>query len=108
MTVTGLTEERGQDLVNRIVAAVQPRRIILFGSAARGEAGERSDVDVLVVVEEGRHRRRTAQRIHRALLGFGLPVDVVVATLGDLERYGNSPALVYRDALRDGRELYAA
>ncbi len=102
------TDEQTRDLVRRIVEAVHPIRIILFGSAARGDAGLHSDIDVLVVVPEGSHRRRTAQTIYRHLLGFGLPVDVVVATTEDLDRYADSPALVYKEALKDGRELYAA
>jgi predicted nucleotidyltransferase len=102
--------ERDQmdDLVRRIVEAAQPLRIVLFGSAARGEAGPYSDIDVLVVMPDGVHRRRTAQIIYRHLLGFGLPVDVVVATCEDMERYSHSPSLVYKEALKDGRELYAA
>jgi len=104
----GLTQEQTEDLVERIVTAAHPHRIILFGSAARGESGRHSDVDVLVVAPEGSHRRKTAQAIYRGLLGFGLPVDVVVATPSDLEKYRDSPALVYREALREGRELYAA
>lgn len=103
-----ITRRQTDDLVKRIVEAAHPIRIILFGSAARGEAGMHSDIDVLVVVPEGMHRRRTAQIIYRRLLGFGLPVDVVVATGEDMERYSDSPGLIYREALRDGRELYAA
>lgn len=103
-----ISEERVSELVERIRGAADPLRIVLFGSAARGEAGRYSDVDVLVVVPEGSHRRRTAQAIYRRLLGFGLAVDVVVATPADLEKYGESPALVYRQALREGRDLYAA
>ena len=103
-----ITQEQTDDLVARIVEVAHPIRIILFGSAARSEAGRYSDIDVLVVVPEGMHRRRTAQLIYRRLLGFGLPVDVVVATRADMERYSDSPGLVYREALKDGRELYAA
>jgi predicted nucleotidyltransferase len=103
-----LTREQTQDLVERIVEAAHPQRIVLFGSAARGEVSQHSDIDVLVVVEEGAHRRKTAQRIYRQLLGFRLPVDVVVATASDIERYRDSPGLVYREALREGKELYAA
>jgi predicted nucleotidyltransferase len=103
-----LTSELTQDLVRRIVEAARPEQIILFGSLARGQASLHSDIDVLVVVKDGSHRRKTAQQIYRHLLGFRLPVDVVVATPTDLERYRDSPALVYRDALRDGKELYAA
>jgi hypothetical protein len=40
---------------------------------------------------------------------YGVPaaVDIVVATPSTLERYGNSLGLIYREALRDGREIYA-
>ena len=103
-----LTQAQSKDLVERIVAAAHPKRIILFGSAARGEAGGRSDIDLLIEVPEDAHRRKSAQTIYRALLGFALPVDIVVATPSDLEKYRDSPALIYRQALREGKELYAA
>ena len=103
-----IADQRASELVKRIVEAVHPLRIVLFGSTARGDAGRYSDIDVLVVMPEGTHRRETARTIYRNLLGSGLPVDVVVATSADLEKYGDSPALVYREALREGRELYAA
>jgi len=38
-------------LVPRIVATLQPRQVILFGSAARGRAGEMSDMDLCVIAE---------------------------------------------------------
>jgi uncharacterized protein len=103
-----LTEQQTQDLVARIIEAAHPIRIILFGSAARGTADANSDIDVLVVTQEDAHRRKTAQSIYRHLLGSRLPVDVVVAKPSDLEKYGQSPGLIYREALRDGRDLYVA
>ena len=103
-----VSDETLGELVKRIVEATDPLRVILFGSAARGEAGRYSDIDVLVVVKEGSHRRHTAQRIYRRLLGIGVPVDVVVATPSDMEQYADSPGLIYREAIREGRELYAA
>jgi uncharacterized protein len=106
--VVVLSDQKTQDLVRRIVEASHPLRVLLFGSTARGDAGRYSDIDVLVVVEDGSHRRHTAQRIYRNLVGFGIPVDVVVATPTDLERYADSPGLVYREAIREGKELYAA
>lgn len=103
-----LTPEILDDLVERIVQAVHPRRIILFGSGARGEMGPHSDLDVLVVMPDGVHRRRTAQAIYRGLMGFGIAKDVVVATEGDLREYGDNPSLVLFPALREGREVYRA
>lgn len=96
------------ELVRRIVEVVNPLRIILFGSAARGEMGADSDIDVLVVVPDHTPRRQTERQIYRNLIGFGRGTDVVVATESDLDQYGDNFSLVYYPALREGREIYAA
>ena len=93
------------DIVHRIVEVAQPERIILFGSAARGDMNPHSDVDLLVV-KDGAHRRHLAQRIYRSLHGAGAPVDVVVVTPADVERYRDTHALVIKPALQEGRVVY--
>lgn len=96
------------ELVRRIVKVASPRRIILFGSAARGDMREDSDLDVLVVVPEGVSRLKTAQELHMNFFGLGVGVDVVVATEKDLEEHGGNFSLVYYPAIREGKEIYAA
>ena len=96
------------ELVKRTVAAVQPLRIILFGSAARGTMGPDSDVDILVVVHDGVHRRRTAQAVYASLRGMGFAKDVIVVTESDIREYGDDPSLVIYPALSQGKELYHA
>src|SRR5712692_3287820 len=93
-------------LVDRIAELVQPLRIILFGSAARGEMGPDSDLDVLVVMPDGVHRRETGQLIYRHLLGLGFATDVVVVTQSDIERYVSNPYMIISPALDEGKELY--
>ena len=97
-----------KDLVRRILQAVQPLQIVLFGSAARGDMGPDSDLDVLVVMPDGVHRRKTAQLIRCHLAGFGFAKDVVVVTLSDIEHHGTNPYLLIKSALDEGRELYRA
>jgi predicted nucleotidyltransferase len=97
-----------EELVQRIVREVHPRRILLFGSAARGDANPQSDIDLLVVMPDGVHRRKTAQHLYGHLGGDRPSVDIVVATESDLALHGDAPGYVYRHALREGRELYAA
>lgn len=99
-----------RQIVDTIVAAVHPLRVLVFGSVARGTTGPNSDLDLLVIMPNGAHRRKTGQIIDRAICFAGglQAVDVVVATAEDIEQYGNVPGLVYRDALADGREIYHA
>lgn len=96
------------EIVRRVVEVAQPDRIVLFGSAARGEMGPDSDVDLLVIKSGVEHRRRLAQRIYRGLIGVGVPVDIVVAAPEDIERFGQRVGSILRPALRAGREIYAA
>ena len=95
-----------QEMVRRIVDAAHPLRIVLFGSAARGEMGPDSDVDLLVVMPDGTHRRQTWQVVFRALRGIGFSKDVVVVTKQDVIDYGCEGSLVIAPALAEGRELY--
>ncbi len=97
-----------QELVNRILSVTDTKKIILFGSAARGEMRPDSDIDVLVVIANGKNRRAVSGNIYKNLIGYGIPVDVIVATEQDLEKYGDNYSLVYFRALRDGKEIYAA
>ena len=83
------------DIVRRIVEVAQPEKIILFGSAARGEMGPHSDLDFLII-KAGAHRLKLTDRIRRALYGVNAAVDLVVATPEDIERYKDSHALVYK------------
>lgn len=96
------------EIVRRIVDAVHPERIILFGSAARGEMGADSDIDMLVVMPEGTDRRGVAGYIHTKLFGIPIPVDVMVTTPSLLEKHKDNIGLIYRTVLAVGRELYAA
>ena len=95
------------DIVRRIVEAAQPEKIILFGSAARGEMGPHSDLDFLII-KAGADHWGLSRRIRRALRGVKAAVDLVIATPEDIERYKDSHALVYKPAIREGLVLYDA
>jgi predicted nucleotidyltransferase len=103
-----LDEQTLAEIVRRIVEVARPEKIILFGSAARGERGPDSDVDVLVVKSGDIHRGRLAGRIHRHLHGVDAAVDVIVVKPEDIERYGDSPYTVLCPALKEGKMVYVA
>jgi predicted nucleotidyltransferase len=95
-------------IVDVIVANFAPSRIVLFGSQARGDARPDSDIDLLVVMPDGTHRRRTGQAIYEALRmvrGRSRGVDLVVVTDTEFDRGADDLGTVIRAAFREGRLL---
>lgn len=97
-----------RDIVRRVVRVARPNRIVLFGSAARGEMRGNSDVDLLVIKHGKFNRRRLVARIYDELYGAGAPVDVLVVTPEEVRRHGDAPCLAIFPALREGRTIYGA
>lgn len=91
----------------RIAEQFHPEKIILFGSLARGEETEDSDVDLLVIVREVEDRRALRIAMRRALNGMGLPKDVVVLTTDEFETKRRIPGTIAYPADKEGRVLYA-
>jgi predicted nucleotidyltransferase len=96
-----------KEITQRIRAVSNPEQIILFGSAARGEASSDSDLDLLVVKADVDSTRAEAARIYQVLADLPVPVDVVVVRQAYVQRYGDLVGTVVRPALREGKVLYA-
>jgi predicted nucleotidyltransferase len=94
------------DIVNRIVRAAKPQKIVLFGSAARGEMGPDSDYDLLVIKGGKFNYWRLMRKIQEHLTGKKAAVDVVLWRAEDVERYRDSHCLVICPALKEGKVVY--
>ena len=96
------------DFARRIGEAARARRVVLFGSAARGDARENSDLDFLVIIPAGRHRRRAWRRADRAVNSGpdGPSMDIVVAREAAIREHRDNPYMVYKPALDEGVEVW--
>jgi uncharacterized protein len=90
----------------RLVSRFRPERIIVFGSHARGDATQQSDLDLLVVVPESTDIKSATRDMYEALDDLPIAKDIVVATLADLERFGSLVGTILQPALRDGVTIY--
>lgn len=97
-----------QDIVKRVVETAHPEKIVLFGSAARGEMGPNSDVDLLIIKGGKFHRDRLTAAIYHHLYGVDEAVDVIVVTPEEVERYRDTHCLVICPALKEGKVVYGA
>ena len=102
---TALDQRTLDDIVQRVVEVAHPEKIILFGSAARGDMNRHSDVDLLIVKDTNDTLNLTGE-IYGGLRGVGIPVDVVIVSPDAVERYKDSHPLVIKPALREGRTVY--
>jgi len=93
-------------VVERVVAACRPVRVVLFGSHARGEGRPDSDIDLFVEMESDRPPRERRIAIRRLLDDEGYPLDIVVMTPAEAAeaRQQVGSILSYVDA--EGRVLY--
>jgi predicted nucleotidyltransferase len=91
-----------QEAVRRLVAALRPRVIILFGSRARGAHRPDSDYDLLVVSDE----LRDYDEVYRPVAGRGLHCDVVPCTVATWREAELDAGGVLRAALDHGVLLY--
>jgi predicted nucleotidyltransferase len=102
-----LSPDTLQEITRRLVEEFDPEQVILYGSHAWGEPHAGSDVDLLVVVSQSDERlAERARRAYRALRGLNVPTDVLVKTLGEVERLRSVDASLESRIYRRGRILY--
>ncbi len=93
-----------EEVVRRIVAAVRPEKIILFGSYAYGTPGPNSDLLIIMSSDLPQHKR--AALVYRALAGLVIPKDVVVYTPEEVEAWREVPRAFITEIVRKGKVLY--
>ncbi len=93
--------------VQRLVqTAHSPLKVILIGSYASGNAGEDSDLDLLVVEENIPCMAEEYDRLRAAIGAIGLGVDVLLYPRSEFERRTNWQTSPVYDAVRFGKTLY--
>ena len=96
------------DLTGVLVQAAHPKRILLFGSQARGDAAPHSDFDIMVVEEKPADRFAEMVRLNRLIRSFDIAVDLLVVSDEKFQYWRETPGNVYYEAATAGQVLYQA
>ena len=97
------------EIVRRLIEALHPERIYLFGSRARGDAGRDSDYDLMVVVPQlTEPAHRLAQRAHSVLWGLEAAADILVWSREAFDSRLHLRASLPATVVREGTLLHAA
>ena len=101
-----VTPEKVDAVVERLVAAASPLRLISFGSAVQGDLAAANDLDLLVVEPELASRYNETVRLQKSLRGILVSVDLVVTSQARYDERCQIPGTVEFTAHRQGRVLH--
>ena len=105
-----VTDKLLAEMVEAIVREVDPEQIYLFGSRARGDAREDSDIDLLIVERDSfgheRSRFQEINRIRRLLSSFRIPKDILVYSSDEFAKWRHSLNHIVGRCYREGKLLY--
>ncbi len=93
------------DLVSKLKKFYKPDLVILFGSMARGDFTEESDLDLLIV--KNTKKSPIWRRVEvRKILSTETPLDVIVYTHSEFKRLRESGSAFIKEILAKGEIVY--
>ena len=95
-----------EEMKRRLVEKFDPEAIILFGSAARGEPGQNSDIDLLILTPIKGKYNDLWFAMYESLADLEAPKDLVLMTPAQFERDKQYVGTIARPAWKEGKVLY--
>ena len=107
MVAKAQTEKDEMDeIVDRIVKAIHPQKIVLFGSRSRNQARPDSDIDILVIADSDEPRYKRSRVLYGVLSDIPTAMDIVVYTPDEIDDWSQVRQAFITTALREGKILY--
>ena len=102
-----MIDERDIERVAKAIGtAAGADRVILFGSHARGDAGENSDVDLMIIADSDLPRFKRSRELYKLFRPYPFGMDLVVYTPREVENGKRSPLSFVSTVLKEGRTVY--
>lgn len=101
-----ITQEQINHIAEVIADNYHPEKIILFGSYAEGMPTAGSDLDILVIKETNIPQHQRPREIRKFLRGMGIPMDIIVYTKSEIEKWKNVKMAFISQILENGKVIY--
>ncbi len=95
-----------KEVAGKIGRTANAKSVILFGSYARGQANESSDVDFLVIADSALPKHKRSRELYKLFNPYPFGMDIVVYTAAEIEQARKSPLSFISTILRYGKKIY--
>ena len=97
-------------IISIILSLASPDQIILFGSYARGDNTEKSDIDLLIIKKDLKNGRGISSSIYKAFLenDIDVPVDILTIDYGKYMKLNNEIGYIYKTIKEQGKIIYGS
>ena len=95
-----------EEIKDAIVAEINPDKIILFGSYARGDNNEHNDIDLMILKKNPGNIRQVASKAYICLRFVQKPLDIFVMDTDSFYEKINRNGLIYKTINKEGEILY--
>ncbi|MDR1867327.1 MAG: nucleotidyltransferase domain-containing protein [Treponema sp.] len=95
-------------LVTFITSKITPEKIILFGSYARGDNKDNSDIDLLIIMRDLKNEREVTGLLYKSLLteNITIPIDLIAIDFEKYNKLKNKNGYIYKTIEREGKVVY--
>lgn len=80
-----IDEIKIENIISRIAKGYHPDKVILFGSFAKGNFTNDSDLDLLIIKDTDLPKQKRNFEIYKLLRGSMIPMDILVYTKSEFE-----------------------
>ena len=101
-----ISEQKIEEVKNRIVENFHPEKIILFGSYASGNATEDSDLDLLIIQKTELPKGERKMPIKNMLRSFEFPMDILVYTPDEVDYWKDASMAFVTRIINEGKIIY--
>ena len=102
-----ISKDNIKHVAKNMAIATNAERVILFGSYARGDATEQSDVDLMIVAKSDLPRFKRSRELYKLLRPHPFAMDIVVYTPQEIEKGKRTDVSFVSNVFKEGKTLYA-
>jgi uncharacterized protein len=101
-----VAETQIREIVRKIAEGYNPEKIILFGSYAKGQSSDDSDLDMIVIKNTNLPKHKRGIEIRKLFYGLAISMDFKIYTNREFDQESNNPYSFLYSALNGSKVLY--